>query len=116
MAGVTVWAYGVGLSLIHLVVTLMVTLVVFGQKVAALQTGQSASPAHDMLVGTKRVLLEPMSSAYPLIPDAQQTNLTEWTLFVTNSLLWGFIPLLLFWSWRHLRKRDTESALAEDGV
>ena len=97
---------GLGLSIAHLVITLLLAVASFGRTMAHFDAGTlpegtdaQMSSAMDLVV---TLLMTPGMAVYALVPSALQSSPVEWTLMLLNSALWGFGLLLL---WRLVTRR-----------
>jgi len=94
------WENGVAISIVHLGLTLGLTVYTFSSFLVRFDQGVMPSRSENFIAGCAEILMQPMKSLYDAIPINMKTDIIEWCLMLINSLIWGFAALFL---WRFTR-------------
>lgn len=87
---------GILIGLAHFLLSMVLILYSFSTGMARFDEGTPSTVFEDVISVCANVLMQPMGAVYDSIPRKIKTELIEWTLFVANSLLWGFGILFLY--------------------
>lgn len=97
---------GIGLSLAHFVLMMILLAYLIGKGMLHFETGTLPQGIEAWIEGAAQlvlaILMNPGSFVYRIVPLGMKTDLLEWSIMILNSGLWGFGLLFL---WRQVRSR-----------
>lgn len=97
---------GAGLSVVHLMMTLVLIGYVFVMSMSRFETGSVPQGFESLIVNSAafaaQILMNPGLLVYDNLPSELRTDLLEWTLTILNSGVWGFWLLFI---WRQIKSR-----------